>query len=175
MCGVTLRWPLRDPLLVLAAAFGYTHWLNMLLLLGSSVGGSWIGLYGLAMASVLGAADIVFKLLITSKRPARTALLDATGAPANGMPSGHSINAVSLLFWQMLELRESGGDARWSWLFAGLLLPVPLSRWYNGDHTLEQVVAGCLIAVPTGIGAYYLRHGATASGVFPPSDFFAGG
>ena len=93
MCGVTLRWPLRDPLLVLAAAFGYTHWLNMLLLLGSYVGGSWIGLYGLAMASVLGAADIVLKLLITSKRPARTALLDATGAPANGMPSGHSINA----------------------------------------------------------------------------------
>ena len=167
LCDVTLRWPIRNPVLFLATGFGFTYLINLALLLACWASGAWIGAYGLAVATVLVFVGSLIKRCIHSPRPDRTAAR-ANGAPKNnGMPSGHSLNTVTLLVWQLLELHENSGDVRLALLHVALLLPVPWSRWYNGDHTAQQVVVSSAAAVLLGVAAFYVRVVGSAQGAFP--------
>lgn len=71
--------------------------------------------------------------------------------PTHGMPSGHTSNAVGLATWLHLELfLGSWRHMAWHWkvplMFISwiLLLPVPFSRVYLGDHTILQVTVGAM-------------------------------
>ncbi|KAE9297368.1 hypothetical protein PF008_g23762 [Phytophthora fragariae] len=68
---------------------------------------------------------------------------------SNGLPSGHATNAIGLWIWIVLETIVGVGERvrRWSVgrkavavFFATLVLvPVPYSRYFLGDHTALQV------------------------------------
>uniref|UniRef100_K3X7F6 Phosphatidic acid phosphatase type 2/haloperoxidase domain-containing protein n=1 Tax=Globisporangium ultimum (strain ATCC 200006 / CBS 805.95 / DAOM BR144) TaxID=431595 RepID=K3X7F6_GLOUD len=86
------------------------------------------------------------------QRPCGSCLL------STGMPSGHATNTIGLCFWVILET-ILGVGRYWSMhkraLVVGisvlLLVPVPYSREYLGDHTALQVglgsVDGIVLAV----------------------------
>ncbi|TYZ66905.1 hypothetical protein PybrP1_013177 [[Pythium] brassicae (nom. inval.)] len=68
---------------------------------------------------------------------------------SKGMPSGHATNAIGLCLWVLLETALGVGrvaSARKKALVAlgalALLVPVPYSRVYLGDHTPLQVGIG---------------------------------
>ncbi|GLE03286.1 hypothetical protein PINS_up012176 [Pythium insidiosum] len=77
-----------------------------------------------------------------------------------GMPSGHSTNAIGLWLWVLLEsLLGVGRLRRWSRrrvllvivLSAVVLVPVPFSRVYLGDHTPLQVGIGAADGAVLGV------------------------
>lgn len=133
------------------------------------VGGNWLASYGIASAVALLVGEETLKRIIASPRPARTALVDEHGAPRNGMPSGHTLNSLALLTWQLLEIRDANATGGGWWVVVDLvlLLPVPWARWYNGDHTGRQVGITGVVAVAFGVAMHYLRVAGSTSGMRP--------
>ncbi|TDH73885.1 uncharacterized protein CCR75_002950 [Bremia lactucae] len=86
---------------------------------------------------------------------------------SNGMPSGHATNAIGLFMWILLE-SLLGVGYQWKMVkkvavcvgITLLLIPVPYSRIYLGDHTRLQVVIGCINGVLFGLFYFFvLRYG----------------
>ena len=73
-----------------------------------------------------------------------------------GMPSSHSMVSMGMTVWLLMEC-----NASWSSLALLLLLmPVPFSRLWLGDHTVEQVFCGCVCGAFVAIAAHiaFLRY-----------------
>jgi membrane-associated phospholipid phosphatase len=75
-----------------------------------------------------------------------------------GMPSGHVMNAYTLMVWCLWEVSQ-GELVHLDWLvLIGLAFgPVPWARVYNKDHTRQQVLVSAVVALIMGTFAYYIR------------------
>lgn len=76
-----------------------------------------------------------------------------------GMPSGHVLNAYTVLGWLVLEFVNDEAGLHLEWLLIVLLVmgPVPWARVYNRDHTLAQVAASAVIAGVMSYLAFWIR------------------
>merc|ERR1719265_2685384 len=109
--------------------------------------------------------EAMLKPILGQPRPAETGHLDAEGKPKNGMPSGHVLNATSIMVYSLLEVAFRGPglheheQATITWLVVIFLLmaPVPWARWFNFDHTFAQTMVSLVIGTIVGCIAFYLR------------------
>lgn len=76
-----------------------------------------------------------------------------------GMPSGHVMNAYTLMFWLLLEVAFDRVVYP-EWLLVVLLVmgPVPWARVHNLDHTHLQVAVSASCAMVMGLLAFRLRR-----------------
>jgi len=76
-----------------------------------------------------------------------------------GLPSGHVMNAYTLMTWLFLEATFHKVIYP-EWLVGILLifLPVPWARVYNRDHTVVQVAVSIVTALIMGTIAYLVRR-----------------
>merc|ERR1712154_122763 len=76
-----------------------------------------------------------------------------------GMPSGHVMNAYTLMTWAFLEAAlDAHIYLEWLLIIVMVMGPVPWARVYNKDHTVPQVVVSACIATVMGVIAYCLRR-----------------
>eukprot|EP00928_Gymnodinium_smaydae_P045184 TRINITY_DN30150_c0_g5_i1.p1 TRINITY_DN30150_c0_g5~~TRINITY_DN30150_c0_g5_i1.p1 ORF type:complete len:261 (-),score=22.92 TRINITY_DN30150_c0_g5_i1:115-897(-) len=102
--------------------------------------------------------------LVTKQICKRTLSASITNRPPEavckhpGMPSGHVMNAYTLMVWCFLEAAlDSMVHLEWVALVVLIMGPVPWARVYNKDHTVAQVLASACIAIVMGCVAYYIR------------------
>ena len=116
----------------------------------------------LAGMTYVASVVLVNEVLVKRSFPQRRPLASCLSSP--GMPSSHSLLAMGLLAWVLLELLERGVKS-WNWLFAtAILLPVPPARVVLQDHSLEQVTAGSLFGLATALLFYsFIRSRAARS------------
>jgi len=75
-----------------------------------------------------------------------------------GMPSGHVMNAYTLMVWTLLEVGlDQTVHKEWLLIILIIMGPVPWARVYNKDHTVAQVLASAIASVFMGSLAYYIR------------------
>ncbi|GMF12108.1 unnamed protein product [Phytophthora lilii] len=92
-------------------------------------------------------------------RPAGSCLV------SNGLPSGHATNAIGLWIWIVLEAIVGVGQRVRHWsvgrkavvvFFATLVMvPVPYSRYFLGDHTALQVAVGSADGLVLGVTYFF--------------------
>jgi len=115
-------------------------------------------LYGLILSGVC----VVFnegmlKNWFKQPRPPQSA------ANSYGFPSGHVLNAFSLMVWMFLETAIPADlfvpiNTRVVYSSLFLFAPVPWARYHNGDHSLQQVVWSCFLGGVIGTAAFVLRR-----------------
>lgn len=191
---VTVRLPLREvystrPFALLALIYGFTpwlvpfsfgmHWLITLLMghgrFGGGGYGRFISLYGCLLCVIVSVVnEAILKPIIKDPRPPETAnyrvVKGESGQPdvrtvKEGMPSGHVLNATTVMMWALLEVsvRGPGYDADvgltmgWVCLILCLMGPVPWARWYNLDHTFAQCWVSFLMGIVVGAAAFWIR------------------
>jgi hypothetical protein len=160
---VTVRCPTQDPLLLIAMAYGFLPFLPPIFCFCIYFSaGNILGLYGIFLSLFLVAVNEGFlKGYFRDPRPLQSANRTSTGELKFGMPSGHVLNAVVMLVWIYAEIISAGraGEHIGTLSTAALLLaPVPWARYYNFDHSFEQVVLTAIGAVPVGLAAFSLRR-----------------
>lgn len=174
---VSIRLPIHDCLSLTALVYGYLPfvipiWWAIWVITSKITNGSprFFPLYGLLIS-------IGFALInetITKQICRRVLDKKITNRPPEavcnhpGMPSGHVMNAFTLMTWCFLEA-VADMHIYPEWLFAVILIlgPVPWARVHNKDHTIAQVtVSGC-IAVVMGITAFCLRKAYFQDHEFP--------
>jgi hypothetical protein len=75
-----------------------------------------------------------------------------------GMPSGHVMNAYTLMIWCLLEaMLDCVIHVEWLILILIVMAPVPWARVYNKDHTVLQASISCAVSLVMGGLAYYIR------------------
>mmetsp|Transcript_56077 Transcript_56077/g.119390 ORF Transcript_56077/g.119390 Transcript_56077/m.119390 type:complete len:265 (-) Transcript_56077:126-920(-) len=75
-----------------------------------------------------------------------------------GMPSGHVMNAYTLMIWCLLEAAlDEFIHPEWLIIILLVMGPVPWARVYNKDHTVAQVTASAVASCVMGSVAYYIR------------------
>jgi len=165
---VSLRLPLQNPLDILAVAYGFLPYLvpfsfllwslQTLIRFGSP---RFFPTYGLIMASICALVnEVVIKNVCRrvlseelTTRPPEAVCKHA------GMPSGHVMNAYTLMVWAFLEEALDEHVVYPEWLFFIILVmgPVPWARVHNGDHTRPQVAVSVLAGTMMGILVYLIR------------------
>jgi len=164
---VSIRLPLPGPVSFIAIVYGYLPfviplwWLLWLI-------GSWVELgkpqffptCGLAIA----AGFALVNETITKQICKRTLPASITNRPPEavcnhpGMPSGHVMNAYTLMTWCLLECAlDKIVHIDWLIAIAVVMAPVPWARVYNKDHTVPQVMVSFVVAIIMGSIAYYVR------------------
>lgn len=75
------------------------------------------------------------------------------------MPSTHVTAMQVVLVCLIMEEATSGGngDHNNTMTFLALMLAMPWARWYNGDNTFLQVVAGVWFGTVVGEGGWALQ------------------
>jgi len=165
---VTIRLPLDpNPLNLIALAYGFLPWL-IPIGLGCYFIWTWhfIYIYGVLISAVLATINEgILKKIFNEPRPKQSANKYPDGRMKHGMPSGHVLNATSIMVWSLLEvyLRGPGLEEHQKltiyWLAAifGLHFPVPWARWYNMDHSAKQCSVSIVLGLIVGATAFYLR------------------
>jgi hypothetical protein len=169
---VTIRFPVNPhPLNLIALAYGFLPWLLPIMLFVYGVA-TWhfLPLYGIAMSIVCAVInEAILKPILKQPRPSCTAhrYKDGpnAGKPKDGMPSGHVLNATTIMVWACLEVALKGpGLAEgqqltitWLVIILALMAPVPWARWHNWDHTLNQTLVSLCLGTVVGVAAFYLR------------------
>jgi len=75
-----------------------------------------------------------------------------------GMPSGHVLQAYTMMTWVTWEvLLDSVVYPEWCAIIFLILAPVPWARVSNLDHTVPQVLVSAVIAFFMGSMAFYIR------------------
>lgn len=187
---VTIRLPLDySPVNLTALLYGFLPWLIPITLVVYFVT-TWhfIYIYGPLISVVLaGINEGILKKIFNQPRPPQSANTekDKDGSIAKdesgkiimkpGMPSGHVLNATSIMVWALLEVyfngpgleKNSGLTYTWLAVILAVHLPVPWARWHNLDHTFNQCLVSTVIGTLVGIGSFYLRAH-YISGVWKP-------
>jgi hypothetical protein len=165
---VTFRFPLEfDPLNLIALLYGFLPWAVPITFgLSAAITRHFVLLYGLIVSVVTSLVNEVgLKPFFNDPRPLESANRHADGSMKPGMPSGHVLNATTIMVWAALEVALSGPGfddhprLTEGWLIFILLLmgPVPWARWYNSDHTIKQCIVAGVLGILVGALAYYLR------------------
>lgn len=166
---VTFRFPLEwwDPLNVIALLYGFLPWAVPITFgLSAAITRHFILLYGLIVSLVTSLVNEVgLKPFFNDPRPLESANRHADGSSKPGMPSGHVLNATTIMVWAVLEVafRGPGFDdhphltTEWLAFIFLLMGPVPWARWYNSDHTIKQCIVAGILGVFVGAFAYWIR------------------
>lgn len=165
---VTIRLPVSSATDGVAIAYGFLPfiiplWWAVDVIWSFSLTGSChvFPLFGLCLSATLALVNEALikqacKSLLDKfsiQRPAESVCKQA------GMPSGHALNAFTLMFWTLLEvLTDRIFYPEWVLVILFVLGPVPWARVYNGDHTWLQVRASVCVAFFTGIFAFCIRR-----------------
>eukprot|EP00449_Zooxanthella_nutricula_P031373 CAMPEP_0198491052 /NCGR_PEP_ID=MMETSP1462-20131121/2540_1 /TAXON_ID=1333877 /ORGANISM="Brandtodinium nutriculum, Strain RCC3387" /LENGTH=252 /DNA_ID=CAMNT_0044219637 /DNA_START=64 /DNA_END=822 /DNA_ORIENTATION=+ len=164
---VSIRLPVANTLTYVALVYGYLPFvIPIWWAIWSGVSYMRVGkpqffpFFGLCIA---GSFALVNEL-VTKQICKRTLPASLTARPPEavckhpGMPSGHVMNAFTLMVWVFLEAALDN-LVHLEWLVAILLVlgPVPWARVYNKDHTVPQVLASACIASVMGCIAFYIR------------------
>jgi len=167
---VSIRMPVRSCLTVIAILYGYLPfiipiwWLIWVVATWIQLGvPRFFPLFGLCIAIVFG----IVNETVTKQICKRVLPESITSRPPEavckhpGMPSGHVMNAYTLMIWILLEcLTSSKGVFHAEWLVIIILFmgPVPWARVYNRDHTVKQVTASAIISLFMGSAAFLIRR-----------------
>mmetsp|Transcript_10985 Transcript_10985/g.19877 ORF Transcript_10985/g.19877 Transcript_10985/m.19877 type:complete len:272 (+) Transcript_10985:59-874(+) len=177
---VTIRLPLDwHPLNLLALLYGFLPWIVPLAFAVSFISvavppflqGWHTGLqmlihkhyfsaFGTYLSTSLAVVnECILKPLIKQDRPKQSANRYKDGRIKPGMPSGHVLNAVSLMVWGLLEVTWEGPGLRsgWACLICSMAAPVVWARWYTMDHTLNQCLVSAVLGFACGTLAFFLR------------------
>mmetsp|Transcript_70088 Transcript_70088/g.193899 ORF Transcript_70088/g.193899 Transcript_70088/m.193899 type:complete len:239 (-) Transcript_70088:47-763(-) len=157
---VTVRIPLDwRPLPMLALTFGFLPWLIPIVLIvdiACTMRMSDVGLLALLVAcSAL--TECVLKPLIQQPRPLASACRGPDGQVLPGMPSGHVVASQTVATWYALEVCQELPVPQATGVvmaLAAFMLAVPWARWYNGDHTLMQVIVPAVCCTFVSAGAH---------------------
>jgi membrane-associated phospholipid phosphatase len=92
----------------------------------------------------------VLKDIMNSPRPPRDKIWRLKDEHDNGFPSSHSQNAMGLSIYVAHTFWNDFGEYRY--IIAGLLALyttlVAMSRFYNGVHSLPDIIAGLFAGIP---------------------------
>lgn len=165
---VSIRLPVRDCVSLTALVYGYLPfiipiWWLIWMIESWIVNGQprFFPTFGLCIA-------VAFALVnetITKQICKRTLSPEITSRPPEavckhpGMPSGHVMNAYTLMTWVFLEAAlDVHVFPEWLLIVIIVMGPVPWARVYNKDHTVPQVCVSACVAVVMGAVAYYFRR-----------------
>lgn len=170
---VTWRFPVEmDPLNILALIYGYLPFIvPTVFFVNLVVTRRFMPLYGLLVSGVVTCLnELILKPIFKQPRPSGSANRKFDEKTQKwemkeGMPSGHVLNATTMLVWCVLEvaLRGPGFDGQpvITWELILLIVfataPVPWARIHNKDHSLAQCIAGGSLGICAGIAAYFIR------------------
>eukprot|EP00930_Biecheleria_cincta_P060775 TRINITY_DN4637_c0_g2_i1.p1 TRINITY_DN4637_c0_g2~~TRINITY_DN4637_c0_g2_i1.p1 ORF type:complete len:299 (-),score=69.32 TRINITY_DN4637_c0_g2_i1:71-967(-) len=170
---VTWRFPVEmDPLNILALIYGYLPFIvPTVFFVNLVVTRRFMPLYGLIVSGIVTCVnELILKPIFKDPRPSGSANRKFNEKTQKwemkeGMPSGHVLNATTMLVWCVLEvaLRGPGFDdqAVITWELILLIVvttaPVPWARIHNKDHSLAQCIAGGSLGICAGIAAYFIR------------------
>mmetsp|Transcript_7857 Transcript_7857/g.17266 ORF Transcript_7857/g.17266 Transcript_7857/m.17266 type:complete len:258 (+) Transcript_7857:84-857(+) len=188
---VTVRLPLnwRNPLSIIGLMYGFLPWIIPAAFLISFLveavpefakgwrdGTVWlqrtriISLYGILISVVLAIINEgILKPILKQPRPVQTANRyppkdgQEKGEIKHGMPSGHVMNATTVMWWSLLEVAVAGPHhdpalkAQWCLVIWVLMGPVFWARWYNLDHTFNQCLVSSILGTLFGCIAFYIR------------------
>lgn len=164
---VTVRLPIQTWKQGAAVAYGFlpflipVWWLLWIIM-------SWISegkprrfpLFGISMA--VGFA--IGNELVTKQICKRFLSPEVCSRPAEsvckhpGMPSGHVMNAYTLMVWVLLEaIFDSLPHFEWLLIVVAINGLVPWARVYNKDHTVPQVLVSAVWATILGCIAFIIR------------------
>mmetsp|Transcript_29958 Transcript_29958/g.79899 ORF Transcript_29958/g.79899 Transcript_29958/m.79899 type:complete len:221 (-) Transcript_29958:242-904(-) len=108
---------------------------------------------------VLGLEDYILKAVVKLVGPQPRPL--GSCDLACGMPSGHALMSYGLLTWMLLELNSRTHIRKpfaWTVFLLLLILPIPWARVQLNDHSVMQVVVGCVFGVVTALAFFaFLR------------------
>lgn len=164
---VSIRLPVRDCLTFTALLYGYLPfiipiwWALWALITKIQYGEArFFPFFGICIA----AGFALVNELITKQICKRTLPASITNRPPEavckhpGMPSGHVMNAYTLMVWCFLEAAfDTTVYPEWLLVIILIMGPVPWARVYNKDHTVAQVLASACCAVFMGTVAYFIR------------------
>lgn len=164
---VSIRLPIASPVAFIAIVYGYLPfiipiWWAVWALVTYVRNGSarFFPLCGITIA----ASFALVNELITKQICKRVLPETVTKRPPEavckhpGMPSGHVMNAYTLMTWCFLEAAfDQVIHFEWLLLIVLVMGPVPWARVYNRDHTFAQVMTSAIVAVVMGSIAYYMR------------------
>jgi len=164
---VTVRSPIPDFVSFMAILYGFLPflvpiWFLISIVVDKCKTGSFHVFPYFGLCICLGFA--VINELVTKAVCKRAMSRAATDRPPEavckkaGMPSGHVMNAYTLMAWTILEaFTDKIIYPEWLIIILFINLPVPWARVYNCDHTWQQVGASAFIASFMGFFAYSLR------------------
>jgi membrane-associated phospholipid phosphatase len=166
---VSIRLPIRSPQQLIAIIYGYLPfiipiwWFMWVVGTWSKCGSPrFFPAFGLCIA----AGFALVNETVTKKLCRKFLSEEITNRPPEavckhpGMPSGHVMNAYTLMTWTLAEVLMDYEIHLDQFIILLLVMgPVPWARVYNKDHTVPQVVASMLAAVCMGLIATAIRFG----------------
>lgn len=161
---VTIRLPLdRRPLPILGLVVSFIPWLlpAILALDYTFVRRASSGFLFVVICSASLCNEYLLKSFFKQPRPEYTANRDLDGTVLPGMPSGHVLTTQIILTYYILKtfFQASLTDTACTILLLTASMPlVPWARWYNGDHSLEQVCVTAACATVVGVLAFVAYH-----------------
>lgn len=164
---VSIRLPVRDPLQMIAIVYGFlpfvvpAWWLCWVVTSWSRNGvPEFYPAYGLCIA----AGFALINETLTKKMCRKVLPPVITSRPPEavcnhpGMPSGHVMNAYTLMVWTLIEvLYDYSVHVDFLTIIFIVMGPVPWARVYNKDHTPLQVKVSMSFALIMGIAAWWIR------------------
>jgi len=160
---VSIRLPLDwRPLPMLALVLSFVPWmLPLFFITVIAFTKYWFwGTYafGIILTSLV-ISEVTLKPLIGQPRPSTSACRHHDGSMGNGMPSGHVLMWQSVSIWFLIEsVTTFSGVVE---VFAVvlnvvLMLAIPWSRVYHGDHTWVQVFVSFVLGTAIGVAAFFV-------------------
>lgn len=160
---VTVRPHDQRPLSILALSLSFLPWVvPLILLIDIFATQRFLSLYAIVIAVFCAVLNEgLLKRLFNQPRPETSEVRYEDRTLTPGMPSGHVLNSQTLAVWAILEVVASSsfsgaGDACSLVLLAALMVGVPWSRWYIGDHTWNQVLVALVIGTVFGVMAFFV-------------------
>jgi len=114
-----------------------------------------VPLYGTILLIVTSlTSEGVLKNIFRQPRPFESAV------ESYGMPSSHCMTAYAILIWIIGDTATSAMSIpfklAWICLILLLLVPIPWARYFLGDHSVSQCIAGCAGGIAFGLVASVL-------------------
>mmetsp|Transcript_1241 Transcript_1241/g.3027 ORF Transcript_1241/g.3027 Transcript_1241/m.3027 type:complete len:257 (+) Transcript_1241:115-885(+) len=161
---VTVRLPLNWGILpMLALALSFLPWIfPFFLVMDILVTQRLLSIIALGLVGLCALiSEVLLKPYFDSARPSTSACRKPDGTLLPGMPSGHVLNSQTLLVFYLSEVSYMMSEP-WAPVVAVvliLLMPgVPWARWYNGDHTFNQVAVSAFLGTIIGTVALLGLH-----------------
>jgi len=164
---VSIRLPIRSPLQLIAIIYGYLPfiipiwWFIWVVATWTKCGSPrFYPAFGICIA----AGFALVNETVTKKLCRKLLSPEITNRPPEavckhpGMPSGHVMNAYTLMTWTLVEVLMDFQIHIDHFLVLLIVMgPVPWARVYNKDHTVPQVVASMVAALGMGLIATAIR------------------
>lgn len=156
---VTVRPHDQRPLSILALSLSFIPWVvPLILLIDIFATQRFYSVYAIIIAVLCAVVNEgILKRIFNQPRPETSEVRYEDRTLTPGMPSGHVLNSQTLTVWAILEVVASfsgAGDACCLVVLGALMVGVPWSRWYIGDHTWNQVLVALVLGTVFGVTAF---------------------